>query len=569
MSSIQVIYLPSSCSKKDLQVHFANPSNGGGPIKQIYYPLFDNDAVIIFEDQLTAEFVCRHTEHAIKGKGVSVKPYRYPPIYTKLHAELDPTAANIIQADQEIRDEIEHCEGLTLNVKDDVILGITGDWFQLEWVWAKIERFTKEQSHIQRRIQRKIDRTKSLDDSMKSEFHATTKSKHGDDGNRPDDDIDVKMSNPQMYKGIDNHSAAMTEQIRDDDARANANIAKTQTFEFDLQKEVPKKSQASVKAQTTHQKPATHTSQTTSEYNEPGGSAVSVCEIEILGKPGTLLSLDLKYGELKVSVYAGLITMEETDVIVNAAMGPLVNGGGVAWAIASNASPKLQEECDAYVKRHGNVPTSGVMHTVAGGKLSQNVKHVIHAVGPVWDVLNQDDKCMRKLTMTFLNSLKYGNEELRVSSISFPLISSGIFGCPVEVCTRSFLYAIILFGSLYPDAGLTEIHLVNNDENNTGLTVASLREMIQQGSVHLLDKARRIYREFDGIETVVRVAGQKLALDERTKRNDLPIMSDTAVKGHKSESTKLPTDGSKTVEPRPLPPTPNTMMPTKTDKKKK
>ncbi|KAH3707794.1 hypothetical protein DPMN_067210 [Dreissena polymorpha] len=189
--------------------------------------------------------------------------------------------------------------------------------------------------------------------------------------------------------------------------------------------------------------------------------------------------------------------MAETDVIVNAAMGPLFNGGGVAWVIASNASPQLQEQCDDYVKKYGSVPTSGVMHTVAGGRLRPNVKHVIHAVGPVWNVLNQDDKCMSQLTMTFLNALKYGNEKLRVTSISFPLISSGIFGCPVEVCSRSFLYAILLFGSQYPDAGLKEIHLVNNNENNTGLTVAYLREMIHQGSEHLLDKARRVYMEYD------------------------------------------------------------------------
>ncbi|KAH3707778.1 hypothetical protein DPMN_067193 [Dreissena polymorpha] len=84
-------------------------------------------------------------------------------------------------------------------------------------------------------------------------------------------------------------------------------------------------------------------------------------------------------------------------------MGPLANGGGVSLAISLSASPKLQEECDAYVKKYGREPKSGVIHTVAGGNLSQNVKHVIHAMGPELDSLNKDDKFMRPLLMTFFN----------------------------------------------------------------------------------------------------------------------------------------------------------------------
>ncbi|KAH3707777.1 hypothetical protein DPMN_067192 [Dreissena polymorpha] len=47
-----------------------------------------------------------------------------------------------------------------------------------------------------------------------------------------------------------------------------------------------------------------------------------------------------------------------------------------------------------------------------------------------------------------------------------------------------------MFGSEYPDAGLKEIHLVIKHEKNTGLTVAHLREIIRQGSLHLLERER-------------------------------------------------------------------------------
>ncbi|KAH3707793.1 hypothetical protein DPMN_067209 [Dreissena polymorpha] len=148
MSSIRLSCLSSFCTEKHLQAHFANPSYGGGQIKHIYYPLFDNDAVIIFEDRLTADCVSRHKEHVIEGEEIDVRPLTYPPVFNKLHAEMDPAAAKILQADQAIRDAVEQCDGLTLSVMNGVIVGITGNWFQLEWVWAKIERFTREQIHI-------------------------------------------------------------------------------------------------------------------------------------------------------------------------------------------------------------------------------------------------------------------------------------------------------------------------------------------------------------------------------------------------------------------------------------
>ena len=140
---------------------------------------------------------------------------------------------------------------------------------------------------------------------------------------------------------------------------------------------------------------------------------------------GDIKLLDFKVGGLEVHIYVGLIAKAETDVIVNAAMGFLVNGNGVAWTIASNASPDLQKQCDAYVKEHGSLDVSEVMHTCAGGRLNKNVQHVIHAVGPMWSQSLGDRRCMYQLTMTFLNAFTYGNDKLKCSSMSLPLISSG------------------------------------------------------------------------------------------------------------------------------------------------
>jgi hypothetical protein len=50
MSGVRVKGIPVKCEEKHIKIHFSKPENGGGPIERIYYPLFNNDAVVIFEN---------------------------------------------------------------------------------------------------------------------------------------------------------------------------------------------------------------------------------------------------------------------------------------------------------------------------------------------------------------------------------------------------------------------------------------------------------------------------------------------------------------------------------------
>ena len=49
MTGIRVTGIPEEETEKHLKVYFSNPNNGGGAVRQIYYPLQDNCAVILFE----------------------------------------------------------------------------------------------------------------------------------------------------------------------------------------------------------------------------------------------------------------------------------------------------------------------------------------------------------------------------------------------------------------------------------------------------------------------------------------------------------------------------------------
>ena len=123
----------------------------------------------------------------------------------------------------------------------------------------------------------------------------------------------------------------------------------------------------------------------------------------------------------------GDITEMETDAVVNAANAQLVLGGGVAGAIRKKGGPEIQEECN----KIGGTFVGGAAITT-GGNLK--AKYVIHAVGPRMGEGNEDEK----LKNATLNSLKLADEN-DLKSISFPAISTGIFGFPIQRCAEIML----------------------------------------------------------------------------------------------------------------------------------
>lgn len=144
-------------------------------------------------------------------------------------------------------------------------------------------------------------------------------------------------------------------------------------------------------------------------------------------------------GNLKVAVTLQDITAVETDGLVNAANGSLSHAGGVAGAISRAADIRLETECEDFIRRNGNLRTTNVMHTIAGGRLK--VKYIIHAVGPIW-LESRPDRCTWELIKTYLNCFEYANSTLRISSVSVPCISSGNFQCNDKVYVSILLIAI-------------------------------------------------------------------------------------------------------------------------------
>ena len=126
-----------------------------------------------------------------------------------------------------------------------------------------------------------------------------------------------------------------------------------------------------------------------------------------------------------IHVKRGDITTESTDAIVNAANPSLLGGGGVDGAIHRAAGPALLEECRTLGGcRHGEA-------RITKGYLLK-ARYVIHTPGPVYHGGTQQEALI--LRNSYWNSLALASEKA-LRSISFPAISTGIYGYPPkEAC---------------------------------------------------------------------------------------------------------------------------------------
>jgi O-acetyl-ADP-ribose deacetylase len=147
------------------------------------------------------------------------------------------------------------------------------------------------------------------------------------------------------------------------------------------------------------------------------------------------------------------ITKESTDAIVNAANEHLMGGGGVDGAIHRAGGPAIMAEC----RKHGHCPTGKVVIT-SGGMLQ--AKYIIHVVGPrYYDGTGGE---ARLLKSAIEESLKIASAR-KLSSISFPAISTGAYGYPPREAAEIMLKTIIDYIKTGPI--FNEVRIILYDTN--------------------------------------------------------------------------------------------------------
>lgn len=124
----------------------------------------------------------------------------------------------------------------------------------------------------------------------------------------------------------------------------------------------------------------------------------------------------------RIALVVGDITTLVVDAIVNAANSALSGGGGVDGAIHRAAGPELLSAC----RKLGRCPT-GEARITGGYRLP--AKHVVHAVGPVWQDGDHDEDAL--LASAYRVSLQLA-VEAGATTIAFPSISTGVYGFPIR-----------------------------------------------------------------------------------------------------------------------------------------
>ncbi|MBN2227569.1 MAG: macro domain-containing protein [candidate division Zixibacteria bacterium] len=128
-----------------------------------------------------------------------------------------------------------------------------------------------------------------------------------------------------------------------------------------------------------------------------------------------------------IEIRQGDITEADTEAIVNAANNHLWMGVGVAGAIKKRGGQVIEDEAIA----KGPIDVGQAVATGAG-----NLPHkfIIHAAGMGQD-LQTNERIVGEVTR---NSILLA-DKLKVKSIAFPAIGTGVGGFPIDVCADAMI----------------------------------------------------------------------------------------------------------------------------------
>ena len=141
----------------------------------------------------------------------------------------------------------------------------------------------------------------------------------------------------------------------------------------------------------------------------------------------------------KLVLVEGDITKIPADAIVNAANSRLVGGGGVDGAIHRAGGPSIMKELDEMRPRMGRCAAGDAVVSGAG-KLP--AKYVIHAVGPVFRDGRHGEP--EQLASCYRTSLRLA-EEKGARSVSFPSISTGVYGYPITEAAELAFETVVAY----------------------------------------------------------------------------------------------------------------------------
>jgi len=163
---------------------------------------------------------------------------------------------------------------------------------------------------------------------------------------------------------------------------------------------------------------------------------------------------------MRIEARRGDITDQpDVDAIVNAANTDLALGSGVAGAIRRKGGDIIDEEGqakgpiklgEAVFTTSGRLPNKFVIHAAAMGYRPEDAK-VPKRAGSL-----SSAEIIRKAT---LNSLQIA-DELKLASIAFPALATGVAAFPVDECAEVMIGAARVYSREHPESNVKLIRFV-------------------------------------------------------------------------------------------------------------
>lgn len=145
----------------------------------------------------------------------------------------------------------------------------------------------------------------------------------------------------------------------------------------------------------------------------------------------------VQFNQCQLQLIQGDITQVKADAIVNAANSKLAGGGGVDGAIHRAAGPMILEETRRLYP--DGCPTGSAVATSAG---NLPASYIFHAVGPIWKGGANNEP--EHLSSAYVRCLELAIDN-KCGTISFPAISTGVYGYPHDLAATATIKTIHQF----------------------------------------------------------------------------------------------------------------------------
>ncbi|XP_072558555.1 protein mono-ADP-ribosyltransferase PARP14-like isoform X1 [Paramormyrops kingsleyae] len=205
-------------------------------------------------------------------------------------------------------------------------------------------------------------------------------------------------------------------------------------------------------------------------------------EMEEVGSVSTYCKVQMPNG-LIITVAKADLCKYQADVVVNASNEGLQHIGGLALALLQAAGSQLQDVCDRYRSRNGDLKPGDAIITEAGQLPCQ---YVIHAVGPRFSDWDRSTavRLLRRVVRQALNLVVAKG----CRSVAIPAISSGIFGFPLDLCAETIAAVVHehCVDHIPGSSSLNEIHLVNHDEKTAQAMTEAVKTVFAEQQEQLM-----------------------------------------------------------------------------------